>query len=78
MKGNLLQALQNADAEVSAMNQVTIDSELMSHISGGDANNTVSSGDYCTISGECNYSRTSCAGFWNFLSHLFRGDALSP
>lgn len=74
MKKNLIQALENADAELSSKNSVKIDSELMNHISGG-----FSSGDYCTISGECNWSRRSCSGgFWNFMKRCVMLDVVSP
>lgn len=59
MKKNLINALKNADAELSTSGQVKIDSEVMSHISGGGYD---SSGAYCTISGECNVSGRSCRG----------------
>jgi len=56
MKRNLFQALENADHEMSVKNQVKIDSELLSHISGGK-----SSGNLCTVSGECNSDGHSCS-----------------
>ena len=59
MKKNLINALKKADAELSVSGQVKIDSEVMSHISGGGYD---SSGAYCTISGECNASGRSCRG----------------
>ena len=59
MKRNLIDALKNADTELSTSGQVKIDSEVMSHISGGGYD---SSGNWCTISGECNLSGRSCRG----------------
>ena len=59
MKKSFINALKDADAELSVLGQVKIDSEVMSHISGGGYD---SSGAYCTISGECNLSGRSCRG----------------
>lgn len=59
MKKNLINALKNTDTELSASCEVKIDSEVMSHISGGGYD---SSGAYCTISGECNSSGRACKG----------------
>lgn len=74
MKKTLLNALKNADAELSAMGQVKIDSEVMSHISGGGYD---SSGAYCTISGECNSSGNSCRGA-GFIINLLTGEIGNP
>lgn len=70
MKKDLLNALKNADAELSALGQLKIDSEVMSHISGGGYD---SSGGWCTISGECNASGRSCRGA-DFFINLFSFD----
>lgn len=70
MKKNLINALKNADAELSTSGQVKIDSEVMSHISGGGYD---SSGAYCTISGECNVSGRSCRGA-GLIINLLKGD----
>ncbi len=70
MKKNLINALKDADTELSVLGQVKIDSEVMSHISGGGYD---SSGAWCTISGECNRSGRSCRGS-NLLRNLLEGD----
>lgn len=69
MKKNLIDALKNADAQLSASGQVKIDSEIMGHISGGKDE---SSGRFCTISGECNVDGSSCYGY-GFIMNLLNG-----
>ena len=70
MKKNLINALKKADAELSVSGQVKIDSEVMSHISGGGYD---SSGAYCTISGECNASGRSCRGL-DLMINILKAD----
>lgn len=74
MKKNLVDALKNADEELSSSGQVKIDSEVMSHISGGGYD---SSGAYCTISGECNSSGRSCRGA-GFIINLLTNELGNP
>lgn len=74
MKKNLIKALKDADAELSFLGQVKIDSEVMSHISGGGYD---SSGAWCTISGECNSSGRSCRGA-GFIMNLLSGELGNP
>ena len=65
MKKNLLMALEDANSELASKNPVRIDSELMNHIAGGK-----SSGNVCTVSGECNESGNSCSSYWDTLMDL--------